>query len=57
MPLEYNEPVVQSHYTEKEYPPVTDADVYVSPDGDEGFPGKVEVKVSKADASPIHVLQ
>ena len=39
MPLEYNEPVVQSHYTGKEYPPVTDADVYVSPDGDDGAAG------------------
>ena len=37
--LRYAEPVVRSHYTEKEYPLVTDADVYVSPDGDDGAAG------------------
>ena len=31
--LKYNDPVVRSTYTEKEYPLVTDADFYVSPTG------------------------
>ncbi|MBR6290900.1 MAG: S-layer homology domain-containing protein [Clostridia bacterium] len=38
-PVKYNDPVVQSHYTEKEYPLVTDADIYVSPDGNDSDPG------------------
>ncbi|MBQ7475145.1 MAG: S-layer homology domain-containing protein, partial [Clostridia bacterium] len=37
--LAYNEPVIRSHYTEKEYPLVTDADVYVATDGDDANPG------------------
>ena len=31
--LSYNQPVLRSHYTEKEYPPVDDADFYVSTTG------------------------
>ena len=31
--LSYNRPVLRSHYTEKDYPLVTDADFYVSPAG------------------------
>ena len=38
-PLEWNEPVVQSEFTEPEYPLVEDADVYVATDGDDGGPG------------------
>ena len=38
-PVMYNEAVVQSHYTEKEYPLVDNADIYVSPDGDDGATG------------------
>ena len=37
--LAYNRPVVRSHYTEKEYPLVTDADFYVATDGDDNNPG------------------
>ncbi len=37
--LEYNHPVLMTSYTEKEYPLVTDADFYVSPDGDDGADG------------------
>ncbi|MBQ3900612.1 MAG: right-handed parallel beta-helix repeat-containing protein, partial [Clostridia bacterium] len=37
--LAYNRPVVKSHYTEKEYPLVTDADFYVATDGDDNNPG------------------
>ena len=37
--LEYNNPVVRSHYTEKPYPLVTDADIYVSTDGNDENPG------------------
>ena len=40
--LRYNAPVIRSHYTEKEYPLVTDADIYVSPDGDDLNPGTFE---------------
>ncbi|MBQ6261888.1 MAG: S-layer homology domain-containing protein [Clostridia bacterium] len=37
--LKYNTPVIRSHYTEKEYPLVEDADIYVATDGDDGNPG------------------
>ncbi|MBR7032941.1 MAG: right-handed parallel beta-helix repeat-containing protein, partial [Clostridia bacterium] len=37
--LVYNEPILRSHYTEKEYPLVTDADIYVSTDGDDNAAG------------------
>ncbi len=37
--LKYNTPVIRSHYTEKEYPLVTDADVYVAADGDDTSDG------------------
>ena len=37
--LEYNAPAVRSQYTEKPYPLVDDADLYVSTDGDDGGPG------------------
>ncbi|MBR3416999.1 MAG: S-layer homology domain-containing protein, partial [Clostridia bacterium] len=40
--LKYNRPVLRSHYTEKEYPLVTDADFYVSPDGSDGNDGSFE---------------
>ncbi len=38
--LVYNRPAEKSHYTEKEYPLVTDADVYVSPNGKDTNDGK-----------------
>ncbi|MBR6915375.1 MAG: S-layer homology domain-containing protein [Clostridia bacterium] len=37
--LAYNEPVLFSHYTEPEYPLVTDADFYVSTAGDDSADG------------------
>ncbi|MBQ7475146.1 MAG: S-layer homology domain-containing protein, partial [Clostridia bacterium] len=37
--LAYNKPALFSHYTEKEYPLVDDADVYVSTDGDDSADG------------------
>ncbi len=40
--LEYNTPVIQSTYTEKEYPPVEDADIYVSVNGDDSADGTLE---------------
>ena len=40
--LKYNTPVVRSHYTEKEYPLVDDADFYVSTTGDDSADGSFE---------------
>ena len=38
-PVRYNDAAPRSHYTEKEYPLVDNADIYVSPDGDDNDPG------------------
>ncbi|MBR6291082.1 MAG: S-layer homology domain-containing protein, partial [Clostridia bacterium] len=46
MPLEYNTPAVMGHYTEKEYPLVTDADVYVATDGADTNPGTFDEPVA-----------
>ncbi len=40
--LVYNEPVIRSHYTEKEYPLVDDADFYVAPDGNDDAEGSFD---------------
>ena len=40
--LAYNTPVIMSHYTEKPYPLVENADIYVSTDGDDANPGTFE---------------
>ena len=40
--LAYNEPVVLSHYTEPDYPLVTDADFYVATDGDDSADGSFD---------------
>ena len=45
-PVVYNDPVIRSHYTEKEYPLVTDADIYVSPDGDDSAAGDLDHPVA-----------
>ena len=37
--LEYNMPIIRSQYTEKPYPLVDDADIYVSTDGNDSNPG------------------
>ncbi len=42
LPLKYNDPVLQSSYTETDYPLVTDADFYVSPSGDDTADGSFE---------------
>ncbi|MBQ2468119.1 MAG: S-layer homology domain-containing protein, partial [Clostridia bacterium] len=39
--LEYNEPVPISHFTEKPYPLVDDADFYVSTNGDDSYDGSI----------------
>ena len=44
--LKYNTPVIRSHYTEKEYPLVTDADIYVSSDGDDSNPGTFDAPLA-----------
>ncbi|MBQ1502519.1 MAG: S-layer homology domain-containing protein, partial [Clostridia bacterium] len=44
--LKYNIPVIRSHYTEKEYPLVTDADVYVAVDGDDSNPGTLDAPLA-----------
>ena len=41
LPLEFNEPVFLSSYTEPDYPLVEDADFYVSPDGNDGASGSL----------------
>ncbi|MBR6915583.1 MAG: S-layer homology domain-containing protein, partial [Clostridia bacterium] len=40
--LKYNPPVIRSHYTEKPYPLVDDADIYVATDGNDSNPGTFE---------------
>ena len=40
--LEYRDPVLRSHYTEKEYPLVDGADFYVSPSGSDGNDGSFD---------------
>ncbi|MBR3416435.1 MAG: S-layer homology domain-containing protein [Clostridia bacterium] len=40
--LRYNTPVIRSHYTEKEYPLVTDADIYVSTTGSDDNDGSFD---------------
>ncbi|MBR3416387.1 MAG: S-layer homology domain-containing protein [Clostridia bacterium] len=40
--LSYNQPVLRSHYTEKEYPLVTDADFYVSTTGSDENDGSFD---------------
>ncbi|MBR3992125.1 MAG: S-layer homology domain-containing protein, partial [Clostridia bacterium] len=42
LPLEYNQPVLMSRYTEKDYPLVTDADFYVATDGNDSAAGTLE---------------
>ncbi|MBQ6676682.1 MAG: S-layer homology domain-containing protein [Clostridia bacterium] len=37
--LKYNTPVIRSHHTEKPYPLVNGADIYVATDGDDANPG------------------
>ncbi len=45
-PVRYNDAVLQSHYTEKEYPLVDNADIYVATDGDDGNPGSFDKPIA-----------
>ena len=45
-PLQYNEPDLKDRYTEKEYPLVTDADVYVATEGNDSDPGTFDKPVA-----------
>lgn len=44
--LRYNRPAGYSTYTEKEYPLVTDADIYVAVDGNDSNPGTLEQPIA-----------
>ena len=44
--LVYNDPKLISKYTEKEYPIVKDADIYVAVDGDDSAPGTLDKPVA-----------
>ncbi len=44
--LAYNEPTVFSQYTEKDYPLVTDADIYVAVDGNDTNPGTLSKPIA-----------
>jgi len=44
--LKYNTPSGYSQYTEKEYPLVTDADIYVAVDGDNSNPGTLDKPIA-----------
>ena len=44
--LAYNQPAGYSTYTEKEYPLVTDADIYVAVDGSDSNPGTLEAPIA-----------
>ncbi len=55
--LKYSTPVLRSHYTEKEYPLVTDADIYVSTDGDDGNPGTLDAPLATFAAAIAKVRE
>ena len=44
--LAYNEPTVFTTYTEKEYPLVTDADIYVAVDGNDANSGSIDAPIA-----------
>ena len=46
LPVEYNQPVFVSSYTEPEYPLVDNADVYVATDGDDANPGTFDAPLA-----------
>ncbi|MBQ6262696.1 MAG: S-layer homology domain-containing protein [Clostridia bacterium] len=43
--LKYNDPVLRSHYTEKDYPLVEGADIYVSTNGDDAAAGTKDAPI------------
>ncbi len=55
--LAYESPVVKSQYTEKEYPLVKDADVYVSLDGNDKNDGSFEKPLATFEAAVAKVRE
>ncbi|MBQ6789508.1 MAG: S-layer homology domain-containing protein [Clostridia bacterium] len=55
--LAYESPVVKSQYTEKEYPLVKDADVYVAVDGNDSNPGTLEKPLATFAAAKAKVQE
>ncbi|MBR7032574.1 MAG: S-layer homology domain-containing protein [Clostridia bacterium] len=55
--LTYNEPVVQSHYTEKEYPKADGADFFVSPSGSDENDGSFERPFASFERSVVAVRE
>ncbi|MBQ6677947.1 MAG: S-layer homology domain-containing protein [Clostridia bacterium] len=55
--LEYNDPVLFSEYTEKEYPLVDDADFYVATDGDDSADGSFEHPFKSFDKAIMAVRE
>ena len=53
----YNAPVPQSDFTEKVYPILTDADVYVAVDGDDSNPGTLEKPVATFEGARNRVRE
>lgn len=53
--VKYNSPMVQSLYTEPDYPLVTDADVYVAVDGNDKNPGTVDAPLATFAAAVAKV--
>ncbi len=49
--VKYNPPMVQSLYTEPDYPLVTDADIYVAVDGNDNNPGTIEKPLATFEAA------
>ncbi len=56
-PLQYNTPVVMNHYTEKEYPLVEDADVYVAVNGSDSNTGTIDAPVATFDRAVERVRE
>ena len=57
VPLEYNDPVPISRYTEPEYPLVDNADVYVAVDGNDSNPGTLDLPVKTVDSRIFRARQ
>ncbi|MBR5632923.1 MAG: S-layer homology domain-containing protein, partial [Clostridia bacterium] len=55
--LAYETPVIKSQYTEKEYPLVKDADVYVAVDGNDSNPGTLEKPLATFAAAKAKVQE
>ncbi len=55
--LAYEAPVPKSQYTEPDYPLVTDADIYVSLDGDDNNSGKLDSPLRTFEAAKAKVAE